>query len=105
MSTISQPGCSTSVALATGPTEEQYLLSEYTNCTWYICKGCQGGYQDLDKQETQGALEVERQAKGFLKKETLCKNLKLVKAQPEQKPAKNIDGVGNRTLLLKTTPI
>ena len=37
-------------------------------------------------------MDVQRQAKGFLKKKTLCKK-KLGTAQPEQKPAKNIDGV------------
>ena len=47
-----------------------YRTSAYT---WYICKGCYGGYQERDKQETWGALEVQRQAKGFLKQNILCK--------------------------------
>jgi hypothetical protein len=42
------------------------------------------GYQELDKQETRGALEVQRQAKGFLKK-TLCrKNWELLNLSRNQ---------------------
>ena len=46
-----------------------HRISAYT---LHICKGCQGGYQELDRQETWGALELQRQDMGFLEK-ILCR--------------------------------
>jgi hypothetical protein len=47
-------------------------------------EGCQGGNRELDRQETQGAMEVQRQAMGLLK-EILCrKSRELIKLSRNQ---------------------
>ena len=55
----------------------RFLISTHRTSayTWYICKGCQGSYQELDRQDTWGTLEVQRQATSFLKK-TLCRKIR-----------------------------
>jgi hypothetical protein len=75
--------------------------------TWYNCKGCQWGViRNWTSRKHEEQWKYKDRLRAFLNKKTLCRKKKeLGTAQPEQKPGKNIDGGGKRTLFFRTTSI